>query len=206
MRIYKVYRLFCEITERSYIGQTKQRFSKRFSQHLEKRNQKFLIGRALKKHGCDAFKKEILAITYAQDAADALEQYYIQTLKTQTPHGYNLTRGGDGGGFQKHTQETIEYLRKIATGKKASPETRAKMSASHRGVPKHWSSMKGRKHRSESIKKMSESKRGEKNYMYGKRHSEETKRRIADSVRRTKRARASVVKSKGIIIRISLCH
>lgn len=187
MRIYKVYRLFCEITKKSYIGQTKQRFSKRLNQHLEKRNQKFPIGRALNKYGRDGFKKKILAITYAKDAADALEQYYIQILQTQRPNGYNVTRGGDGGVFEKHTPETIEYLRKIATGKKHSAEARAKMSASRKGVPKHYASMKGKTHRPDSIEKMSKRQLGKNNSFYGKRHSEETKKQIAESVRRTKR-------------------
>jgi len=190
MRIYKIYCLTCKITGKSYIGQTKQRLSKRFNQHLEKRNQRFPLGRALKKYGRDAFKKKILAVTYAQDATDALEQYYIQILKTQRPNGYNVTHGGQDGAFKKHTPETIEYLRKIATGKRHSLETRSKMSASRKGVSKHWSSMKGKKHSTESRKKMSQRQLGQNNSFYGKRHSEETKKRIAESVRRTKNARA----------------
>lgn len=66
-------------------------------------------------------------------------------------------------------------------GKKASAETRRKMSESRKGKPT-WN--KGKHHSKESIKKMSESKKGEKNSMYGKHHSEETRRKMSEAAKR----------------------
>ena len=79
---------------------------------------------------------------------------------------------------------TEEYRRKISeanTGKKASEDTRKKLSESHKGqVP--WN--KGKHHSEYTLKKMSDSKKGSNNSMYGKHHSEDTRRKISEAAKR----------------------
>lgn len=80
-----------------------------------------LFERAIVKYGWDNIFHEILSSTLSAGAAKALE---IGLIKYYKEHGisYNITDGGDG------------YLgNKIHLGKKASDETRLKMSITRRG-------------------------------------------------------------------------
>jgi hypothetical protein len=70
----------------------------------------------------------------------------------------NLTNGGDGIKGYLHTDETKEFLRKLKTGTKLTPE--------HIEIIKL--SNTGRVHTQEELKKMSKSQLGEKNHMWGK--------------------------------------
>ncbi len=66
---------------------------------------------------------------------DYWEKFFIKTLKTKSPTGYNLTDGGEGIVGLKRT---LEHRRKISianTGKKHSIASRMKMRASKIGKP-----------------------------------------------------------------------
>ena len=107
----------------------------------------------------ETLKEEYIKTCYSEEEMCSDEQYYIKLFKTLWPNGYNLTEGGDG------------VL--------PSEETRRKMSNSHKGkIPPN----KGKPMSEETKKKLSESKKGllsgEKNPMFGKHHSEETKQKI----------------------------
>lgn len=110
------------------------------------------ISRAIKKYGVNAFHFEILELCDEVDLNNR-ETFWITTLNTISPNGYNLTEGGGGG--------------------RPSRETRRKMSESRKGN-QHWL---GRKHTEETKRKMSESVKMQKR----KPLSADHKKRISES-------------------------
>lgn len=99
--------------------------------------------RAIRKYGFESFSWEVLASDLSDDQAKITEVAKIVELntffKSENPDcscGYNMTIGGDG-----------------IRGLKFSEQSLAKMRTSHLGQ-QTW--MKGRKHKLESLKKISE--------------------------------------------------
>ena len=172
-----IYKITNTANGKSYIGQTIQDAVKtRIRYHLAGYGNQ-LVKRAIEKYGQDAFTYKILHDGIIPEFLDMLEIEAIAKFNTLSPHGYNLTTGG-GGGFpsdetrqkhleairhpeirQKHLEamrhpETRQKLSKASTGKKLTPETR---------------------------RKMSESRKGANNPMYGKPRSDDTKRKISQA-------------------------
>lgn len=128
------------------------------------------IHRAIKKHGRDVFDISIIPYPFiSNEALNAIEIWKITQLNTKTPHGYNLTGGGEGIRGFSHTPETRQRLSEINRGKTHSLETRQKISSGNFGKILSL----------ETRQKMSNSKRGEKNAMYGKTFSPEHRQKIS---------------------------
>lgn len=87
--IYK----FTSPSGKSYIGQTNN-FRARFSSHASG-NQCRAFSSAIKKYGIENFISEILEDGLSPDEANVREAFYISSLNTMYPTGYNLTSGGD---------------------------------------------------------------------------------------------------------------
>ena len=116
----------------------------------------------------ETLKEEYIKTCYSEEEMNSDEQYYIEVFDTLWPHGYNLTKGGDGG---IKCEEVRKKISKTQKGKHRSEETRKKISET----------LKGKHHSEEHKRKLSESTSGENHYMFGKHHSEETKRKMSDS-------------------------
>lgn len=181
-----------------YVGQTTQQPpERRWSQHQEgsRKNNKMAICRAIKKHGVNNFKFEVIAKCYTLDELNTQEIHYIATNNTLMPKGYNASKGGDN--YEKSpetckkisdankisqkgriiTKEAREKLRACNLGKKQSAETIAKKSAARKGVP--WSerkrqSMAGYNHSEETKQKMSTKQKG-------RQFSNETKQKMREA-------------------------
>ena len=119
------------LTHKIYVGQTVRSLKKRIREH--KNNTKSLIGRALHKYGEENFVWVILEECDSREQLDEREIYWIKTLNTKAPNGYNLTDGGEGVlGFHL----SFETRAKIAAsnkGKVRSAEQRARISKSKIG-------------------------------------------------------------------------
>ena len=74
-----------------YIGQTKFSLEKRFKEHAKADS---YLGYAIRQHGEDHFKREVLATCETREKAYALEMRYIAEFDCMAPNGYNLTPGG----------------------------------------------------------------------------------------------------------------
>lgn len=86
------------------------------------------------KYGWDNIKHEILFENLTQEEAEQKEIELIKEFKTdQEEYGYNLTSGGKGAKNCTKSLETREKLRIAHTGKKASEETRQKLSRASKG-------------------------------------------------------------------------
>lgn len=85
-------------------------------------------------------------------------------------------RGLSGYKCQPCSKETKHKIGDANRGRIVSEETRQKLSISGKGNLSNT----GRSPSEETRKRMSEARSGEKSFMYGKHHSEETKRKIAE--------------------------
>jgi len=107
------------------------------------------IVRAMVKYGLDNFSLTILEYTDSKNLISC-EQKWIDQLKP----GYNVNpTAGNSKGY-KHSEESIEKIRRAVLG---------------------------RKHTDEVKKVMSESRKGENNFFYGKKHSEHSLKLIKDA-------------------------
>lgn len=91
------------------------------------------VGRALKKHGFDAFEFSVIASAFSKEDAIALEIQLIAEHGTKYPAGYNLTDGGEGHNGEPMSEATKEKLRIHFSGRKVAPELLAKAHDAWRG-------------------------------------------------------------------------
>lgn len=129
----KRYIVYChtnKINGKKYIGITSSSLKRRCgSNGINYRTCRYFYY-AIKKYGWDNFSHCILEENITENMAKYYEKYYIKKYNTLSPNGYNLT---DGGEVPSPTKEVREKLSKSNTGKKASDETKAKMSKSRIG-------------------------------------------------------------------------
>lgn len=155
-----IYRITNLINGKTYIGQHK--YKKLNDEYM---GSGVLIKRAIKKHGIENFKKEILysRIQY-RETADDMERFAIAKERAIGKAEYNLANGGEGLSGYKHSEE---YKRKKSEQNKGENN------------PNY-----GKHHSEETKKKISEARKkyvGKNHPMYGKHHSEETKKKISES-------------------------
>lgn len=182
------------VNGKKYIGQ--RMFNKGWERYL---GSGILLKYSIKKYGKNNFSKKITAITYSKNELDDLEIKFIKDYcAVENNNYYNISHGGINffSNIGKHFSEEHKLKLSIANkrgnginhfnyGKKASAETKAKMSVKKRNISEQTRrklSEAGKKKifSYETRKKMSESHRGSKNYNYGKRCSDETKQKLRE--------------------------
>jgi len=148
---------------KSYIGFTCD-YDRRCKQHISQQSECTAFRNAIQKYGWESFTHEILYTELTLEEACEIEQHLIEHLNTLSPHGYNLTTGGDGGRL-------------------LSEETKRKMSESRRGrqISDHCREstrlrMTGRHVSAATKQKLSEARKRHSGWC----HSEETKRKIGE--------------------------
>jgi len=162
---YTVYLHKCRISNKSYIGWAIVRenqtphdaMMRRWSEHCKNaaNGLDLVISRAIIKHGENEWDHEVLDALMTEEAAKHAEKLWITQRKTCVidfpDQGYNMTRGGDGGGMLGHVP---------------SPEHRKNLSIALMGKPK---SLIARQN-------MSLAKKGKPSGFLGKQHSDEWKK------------------------------
>ena len=109
MQEYYIYKATNIVNNKAYIGFTSN-FNTRKFQHewlSENRKDKSYFHKALKKYGKENFKWEIVYKSYDKiNTHKKKEPYYIKHFNTYAPngYGYNLSKGGDGGGQIRSNQ------------------------------------------------------------------------------------------------------
>ena len=169
------------------------------------------LGAAIRKYGWENFSVEVIETCLIEQLGER-EIFWIATLKSRSPHGYNLTDGGDGGNGNKGKPFSKEHKAKISAAKKGkkrkpfskehktkisaklkgikrSPETRARMSIAQKLVGNKPPSQKGKKRTPEQCAKISASNKGKKKKSHspnkGVPKSPEHKAKISASVKAT---------------------
>jgi len=156
-----------------YIGQTIESLSDRKCKHRNdaERGKDSYFGRALLKYGLEGFDWKILCPVEAstcfllKEHLNIAEQIFIEQYDSiNRSRGYNSTNGGSGSIGFKHKESS-----------------KAKMSKSHTGLTfKHTKKRKKVFHTEETKRKLSISKMGEKNPMFGKHTSPLQKQRARE--------------------------
>jgi group I intron endonuclease len=175
-----IYKATNKIDGKCYIGQTINSLNDRKITHKchgKKDNNYF--HNALKKYGFDNFEWKIIEECSSKEEMDEMEFHYIKQYDSyKKKNGYNITMGGEGTQLfgkangmygKKHSEESIEKMRKIKKGKKHTKESKQKISNATKG---------------KNNPMYGTSRCGKDNPMYGKKHSEETKRKISESLKR----------------------
>jgi group I intron endonuclease len=163
-----IYRIVNLINGKKYVGQTKEKDpQQRWKGHQKAIKQGKgcpFLRKAVLKHGIENFKFEVIA--ECPDAeVNEKEKEHIQSENTLIPNGYNMLKGGQGGGFigRTHTPEAREKIRQasLETARTMSEEKkiaiREKLSESMK-IAKKCISEETRKKISEKKKEVAKSK------------------------------------------------
>jgi len=89
-----IYKVENKTNGKIYIGQTTLSLNRRKRCHLNAEPY-YVFHRALHKYKKSNFLWSILDIAYSKKELSDKEIYYIKTLKTKVPFGYNMTNGGE---------------------------------------------------------------------------------------------------------------
>lgn len=118
---WKVYCHTNKINDKKYIGITSkelnQRFGKNGKGYIKNKGQKY-FSNAIKKHGWDNFKHEVLFENLTKEEACEKEIELIALYDTTNQEkGYNVSKGGFAPMYgRKHTKETKERMSKERIG------------------------------------------------------------------------------------------
>jgi group I intron endonuclease len=116
-----IYRIVNQVNGKKYVGQTTQESpQKRWVQHLKSINNGRgcpILRKAVKKYGSENFKFEVICECENSELNDR-EKTFIISENSLWPNGYNVSKGGFGGGFigKTHTEETrakLSYATKL---------------------------------------------------------------------------------------------
>ncbi len=89
----------------------------------ERKSANRAIENAVRKYGLDAFKADVIEDKIETKAdLDRLEKFWIETMGTLKPGGYNLTKGGEGILGFKLSESTIKAIAEKRRGQKWTEE------------------------------------------------------------------------------------
>ena len=154
-----------------------------------------LLKLAKKKHGIENFEKFLIQYCYSKEETDKAEKFWIAEYRSRGKAEYNIADGGYCSPSFKGKHHSEESRAKISASVLRAFElngTRQKLSEMSRGVPKPeehkvaiGNALRGkpkseehRQHCKEAQQKYFETHEGT---FKGKHHSEETKRKIAET-------------------------
>ena len=170
-----IYRIWHKKSGKSYIGMSRHKpFGKkcRIKRHLSLHEKGCsAMNAAIKKYGRSAFDYEILHKDVPEETLSCLEKACIKSYNTLSPNGYNLTTGGEDG---KLSEESIEKIRNKVSGKNHPMY----------GKSGRLSNTYGRKASEKERKMRSEMNKGQKNPMYGKQHTRESRIKTSNTLRK----------------------
>lgn len=158
------------INNKKYIGQTIQSLRERHRKHMSpcgKYDKDVPFHRAIRKYGINNFTLEIIHFAKSLDELNYFESLYIKYYNTTVKNnlGYNVKDGGSNGGYWKNkTEEEINDIKR-------------KMSENHADFSGENNYNYG--------------KRGELSHLYGIPRTEETRKKISNSKKGTKRSEES---------------
>lgn len=133
-----IYRILNKITKKCYIGETKSKdVTWRWNQHKRKIQENKgcpALRDAVKKYGIENFEFNVLIICFDADRFN-YEMEYIKKYNSIVPNGYNITKGGEGGGFKgkTHTEQAKTKIKnKLKQIYIDNPELKLKLSENNK--------------------------------------------------------------------------
>lgn len=146
--------------------------------------------RAIQKYGWDSFDHIIIYSDLSKEEACSLEQKYISEHNLTNPDkGYNQTGGGDGMFGFHHSEETKKKMSESRSGHIVTEDARRKISNANSGsrngmygrIPWNLGLHMSDESKAKVSKNRAGKNSGENHPMYGKKHSEEAKRKISEA-------------------------
>jgi group I intron endonuclease len=197
-----VYKISNSINGKIYIGQTTRLLRIRFSEHCTR--DKGQLRNAINKYGRENFHIEVLCECSSIDELNKKEEFFIESMNTLKPNGYNLLRGGRNKIPLDSTRKKLSDAHKGEKhhyfGKKRDPNVGLAISRAQKGLVRskeskelasfvmkeHWKNhphpMKGKKFTEHEKEKMSKSRTGIK-------FTQERKDKISAGLRKSHAAR-----------------
>jgi group I intron endonuclease len=180
-----IYRLRNTVNGKSYVGQTWYSIYRRWNLHRHEAQGKshcIKLVNALRKYGANAFEPELLTVAHTQEMADYWEAYFMKRFDS-IQNGYNLREAGANGRLSVETKAKMSARHK---GKIIRPETRAKLRAFNLGkkkgprsaetIAKIAASNLGKKRSDETRAKLSAAHKGKKLSDYHRQRQSEGKK------------------------------
>jgi group I intron endonuclease len=161
-----IYKIQNRINGKVYVGKTIHSSDIRFEQHIKSsRSSKndSVLCRALRKYGIQSFDISVIDETEDKNILNEKEKYWIKFYDSKN-NGYNMTDGGDGGNLSKYRSY-----------RPWSDEEKERISLKTKEAMANLSSKQREKLRG------NKGKIGEKNPNYGRKASEEQKRKNSES-------------------------
>lgn len=118
-----VYKITNIVNGNQYIGKTSKTLEERWDTHMDtllydsKSRTRYLY-RALNFYGIDKFTLAVVEDNISEDGINEREKFWIKTLNTLIPNGYNMTEGGDGGSMKDNPNYIESIKRRDLKGSK----------------------------------------------------------------------------------------
>lgn len=197
-----IYKITNMINNKCYIGQSIH-IEQRLEDHKRNYQSNVHLQNSISKYGINNFKFEVIE-ECIEGRLNEREIYWIEYYdSTNRDKGYNISIGGQGGYLLKNASDELKNrtYKKISESKYGvkrghnSEETNIKIGISRKryldthvdaknNLIIHLNKVRP-KHLSEEAKiKLSKAMSGDKNPFYGKKHSEESRKRISESVKK----------------------
>ena len=169
---YCVYIHTNKINYKRYVGQTCQKPEKRWNGGKGYKNCTHFYN-AIQKYGWDGFDHEVISSNLTKEEADKFEQLLITILdSTNLSKGYNLQNGGSNG---RPSEASKINIKNAAKETHQRPEWRKNQSDAHIGLQTgNKNPMYGKKHTDEAKRKQREAN-------LGKHPTEETRKKMSES-------------------------
>lgn len=127
---YCLYAHINPLNDKTYIGISKN-VKKRWGGKEKAYKNCTIIGRALRKYGWDNFIHVVICDGLTKEEACEKEKQWIFAYK-RDGYSYNITDGGEGTSGITRSSQHKQILKERMTGRYVSPETREKISKTHR--------------------------------------------------------------------------
>lgn len=183
-----IYKITNKINGKIYIGQTVGSLNKRWNRHCRKNSGCLALINAIEKYGKDGFTIEQIDSSSTLEELNKKENEWVLKCNSLYPNGYNLNTGGNN---KRWSNETKLKMSKTHTGKLLSEKHKLSIKRSviekldqnpdlkNKGRDKVSKSLKelyskskhpkkDKKVSDEGKERISESKKGIKNHMFGK--------------------------------------
>lgn len=130
-----IYIVECIVNGKVYVGQTSKGIQHRWQRHVRSAmiNGDTLFCRAIRKHGPEAFKPELLERCESLQQANEREIHWIRVLNAFGEGGYNTTEGGGGCAGYIHSKVTKHRISEALKGRTFSERHRQNLSRAHTG-------------------------------------------------------------------------
>lgn len=130
-----IYKITNKANGKVYIGKTKLQIEERFKRHINCAKNKVnrYLYDAMNHYGYENFDLCLVEECENESVLSERERFWIKEYRSQSPEGYNMTEGGDGGNTLQNwsDEDKIKLWEKQArsrTGLRRSDQTRRNMS------------------------------------------------------------------------------